>query len=241
MSNESNIDDDIAKLKAKFQQKKAKADAQSPLFTQESFYQQGFAPMSNQNGDSSMDDLLEQVRAQFHDNKSKQSNKSKSQSSSAPSNQASRMEMDELLKQVKAEFEQPQKSESPSSKSIQRNSNSSLDDFLTQVRGEFKDKQQRLEFPTNSSDEDLFAEVKSNFEVKESATANKSYEQTIDDVRHEEQQRQRQKKALRTQAQKWLKKLNPHSDEGIWFEEFAYSYPSRLEAAMDYLQALGEI
>ena len=237
MSNESNIDDDIAKLKAKFQQKKAKADAQSPLLTQESFYQQGFAQMSNQNGDSSMDDLLEQVRAQFQEQKS---NKSKSQSSSAPSNQASRLEMDDLLEQVRAEFEQPQKPESSSSSSTHRNSNSSLEDFLTQVRGEFKDKQQRLEFQKNSSDEDLFADVKSNFEVKQSATANKSYEQTIDDVRHEEQQRQRQEKALRTQAQKWLKNLNPHSDEGIWFEEFAYSYPSRLEAAMDYLQALGE-
>ena len=237
MSNESNIDDDIAKLQAKFQQKKAKADAQSPLSTQDSFYHQGFAQMSNQNGDSSMDDLLEQVRAQFQEQKS---NKSKSQSSSASSNQASRMEMDELLEQVKAEFEQPQKPESSSSNSTHSNSNSSLEDFLTQVRGEFKDKQQRLEFQANSSDEDLFAEVKSNFEVKESATANKSYEQTIDDVRHEEQQRQRQEKALRTQAQKWLKNLNPHSDEGIWFEEFAYSYPSRLEAAIDYLQALGE-
>ena len=237
MSNESNIDDDIAKLQAKFQQKKAKADAQSPLSTQDSFYHQGFAQMSNQNGDSSMDDLLEQVRAQFQEQKS---NQGKSQSSSAPSNEASRMEMDDLLEQVKAEFEQPQKSESSSSNSTHSNSNSSLEDFLTQVRGEFKDKQQRLEFQANSSDEDLFAEVKSNFEVKESATANKSYEQTIDDVRHEEQQRQRQEKALRTQAQKWLKNLNPHSDEGIWFEEFAYSYPSRLEAAIDYLQALGE-
>ena len=237
MSNESNIDDDIAKLQAKFQQKKAKADAQSPLSTQDSFYHQGFAQMSNQNGDSSMDDLLEQVRAQFQEQKS---NKSKSQSSSASSNQASRMEMDELLEQVKAEFEQPQKPESSSSNSTHSNSNSSLEDFLTQVRGEFKDKQQRLEFQKNSSDEDLFADVKSNFEVKQSATANKSYEQTIDDVRHEEQQRQRQEKALRTQAQKWLKNLNPHSDEGIWFEEFAYSYPSRLEAAIDYLQALGE-
>ena len=237
MSNESNIDDDIARLQAKFQQKKAQADFQSPLFNQDSFYQQGFAQMSNQNGDSSMDDLLEQVRAQFQEKKGNQGN---SQSSSAPSNQASRMEMDELLEQVRAEFEQPQKPESSSSNSTQRNSNSSLEDFLTQVRGEFKDKQQRLEFQGNSSDEDLFAEVKSNFEVKQSATANRNYEQTIDDVRHEEQQRQRQEKALRTQAQKWLKNLNPHSDEGIWFEEFAYSYPSRLEAAMDYLQALGE-
>jgi hypothetical protein len=151
------------------------------------------------------------------------------------------MEMDELLEQVRAEFKQPQNSESSSSNSTQGNSTSSLEDFLTQVRGEFKDKKQRLEFQNNSSDEDLFAEVKSNFEVKQSATDNKSYEQTIDDVRHEEQQRQRQEKALRTQAQKWLKNLNPHSDEGIWFDEFAYSYPSRLEAAMDYLQALGEI
>lgn len=34
------------------------------------------------------------------------------------------------------------------------------------------------------------------------------------------------------QANEWLKKLDPLSGEGLWFEEFAKNYPSRLEAAI---------
>jgi len=34
------------------------------------------------------------------------------------------------------------------------------------------------------------------------------------------------------EANEWLKKLDPLSGEGLWFEEFAKNYPSRLEAAI---------
>lgn len=43
---------------------------------------------------------------------------------------------------------------------------------------------------------------------------------------------------LAKQAQQWLKTLNSSSEEGVWFEEFACGYGSRLEAAIDYLEAL---
>ncbi len=43
---------------------------------------------------------------------------------------------------------------------------------------------------------------------------------------------------LTEQATAWLKALKPRSEEGKWFEEFACNYESRLEAALDYLEAL---
>lgn len=39
-------------------------------------------------------------------------------------------------------------------------------------------------------------------------------------------------------AQQWLRQIQPTTEEGLWFEEFAHHYPSRLEAALDYLSAL---
>jgi type IV secretory pathway VirB10-like protein len=62
----------------------------------------------------------------------------------------------------------------------------------------------------------------------------------LEKQRQEEQRQQRKKQALRQQAQEWLKKLNPRSEEGRWFEEFSYSYESKLEAAIHYLEALRE-
>jgi hypothetical protein len=42
--------------------------------------------------------------------------------------------------------------------------------------------------------------------------------------------------ALKNQAEDWLKKLDPFSAEGLWFERFAEGYSSKLEAAIEYLQ-----
>ncbi|MDJ1176924.1 salt stress protein, Slr1339 family [Roseofilum capinflatum] len=54
----------------------------------------------------------------------------------------------------------------------------------------------------------------------------------------EEKLRRQQRKALTPRAREWLARLDPYSDEGFWFESFAQGYGDRLEAALDYLQAL---
>ncbi len=53
--------------------------------------------------------------------------------------------------------------------------------------------------------------------------------------------RQQRRTALVTQAQQWLQQLNPSTEEGRWFEDFACSYESPLEAAIDYLEALQDV
>lgn len=45
-------------------------------------------------------------------------------------------------------------------------------------------------------------------------------------------------KVLEQRAQAWLDELDPYSDEGLWFTEFAASYPSALVAAIEYLRSL---
>lgn len=42
------------------------------------------------------------------------------------------------------------------------------------------------------------------------------------------------------QAQVWLKKLDKNSDEGYWFDQFAFKYSSRIDAAIEYLQVVNE-
>ncbi len=58
-----------------------------------------------------------------------------------------------------------------------------------------------------------------------------------------EQVRQGQLKAkrqegLKKEAKSWLKNLDPLSSEGLWFERFAEGYPSKLDAAVEYLQSM---
>jgi phage-related minor tail protein len=95
------------------------------------------------------------------------------------------------------------------------------------------------------------AQVRAEFEEQDRAEGLKRQQQQREEQLRKEQQlreeqlrveqrRQRQREALSQEAIEWLKNLNPHSEEGLWFEEFAYAYPSKLEAAIDYLQALRE-
>jgi hypothetical protein len=56
-----------------------------------------------------------------------------------------------------------------------------------------------------------------------------------------EQLKQQRRAALHSAAQTWLHQLKPNSDEGRWFAEFACNYDTKLEAAIDYLEALQEV
>ncbi|PZV18258.1 MAG: hypothetical protein DCF20_04175 [Pseudanabaena sp.] len=49
-------------------------------------------------------------------------------------------------------------------------------------------------------------------------------------------QQNKDREAISKTATEWLKKLDPLDGEGLWFEEFAKNYPSRLEAAIALLQ-----
>lgn len=145
----------------------------------------------------------------------------------------------------------------------------SIDDLLAELRAEYEQKDQpkavKKEQPlpkeqpkpqppqaaspqphirpknTMRSPEDmLLSELRAEFDVQDRAEEIKRQEQLKEEQRRQQQIQAQKRQALRRQAELWLKQLNPRSAEGLWFEEFAYSYPSKLEAAIDYLQALQE-
>lgn len=75
--------------------------------------------------------------------------------------------------------------------------------------------------------------------MRDSFIQNRAIErQKREAAEREEKLRRQQREALKPRAKEWLARLDPYSDEGFWFESFAQGYGDRLEAALDYLQAL---
>ncbi|GFE69707.1 salt stress protein, Slr1339 family [Chroococcus sp. FPU101] len=164
-------------------------------------------------------------------------------------------ELDDLLSQLKAEYtnqEEPQsmtKSPIIPSKTTPKPTCSSVDNLLTQLKGEIKDNQPQ---PTTSKktsshsrftspvEPNLFQELRSEYQDKDQIEAERQQQEIKEKQRLNEQRDQKKQKALKEKAQNWLKQLNSKSDEGKWFEEFSYSYDSKIEAAMQYLEALRE-
>ncbi|PPS44091.1 salt stress protein, Slr1339 family [Chroococcidiopsis sp. TS-821] len=92
----------------------------------------------------------------------------------------------------------------------------------------------------------LLAQIDATPHRKIAPPANKSTKSTSDiehilseikvDYAQKESELEQQKAKERYQrAIAWLKTLDPLSSEGLWFEQFAAKYPSKIAAAVDYL------
>ena len=141
----------------------------------------------------------------------------------------------------------------------------SIDDLLAQVKAEYSDsppnqtqsaKQQNPQpsppAPSSSGSsttrpissagiDGLLAELGSEYQEQDRLETAKQREREAQARRQQEQQRQQQRQALKQTAQTWLKNLDRHTGEGLWFTEFAQGYACELEAAIDYLEALKEV
>jgi hypothetical protein len=84
----------------------------------------------------------------------------------------------------------------------------------------------------------LLAEIKSQYEVQDAIAQEARQQQLAAEQQRQAQAQQARRAALTRTAQDWLQNLDPLSTEGLWFNQFAEQYPSRLEAAIDYLAAL---
>ncbi len=84
--------------------------------------------------------------------------------------------------------------------------------------------------------DNLLEEVKADFSERDAAQEARR-QQKIEQERIRQAQLQvKQLEAVKNQAQEWLTKLDPFSPEGLWFERFTEGYPSKLEAAIEYLK-----
>lgn len=155
--------------------------------------------------------------------------------------------IDDLLAQVKAEYQEPEQAKQPKKQPLFHEDEFKSPPPISQTYQTPPSTQNWL----SSADEGLLSELKAEFEEQARAEQLKRQQQLREEQLKKEQQlreehlrtqhrEHRRREALAEEATEWLKKLEPRSEEGRWFEEFSYSYSSKLEAAIDYLQALRE-
>ena len=145
--------------------------------------------------------------------------------------------IDDLLAQIKSEYQQKdnpgQQKKQPPAK-IEKAIDPKLPNLTPPTTPV------RKSFSPSSPEDALLSQMKAEFAEHDKAEELRRQEQIKEEKIRQERIKQQQRQALTKEAEAWLKKLNPRSSEGLWFEEFAYSYSSKLEAAIDYLQALKE-
>jgi hypothetical protein len=142
---------------------------------------------------------------------------------------------DDLLASLERELQSKREKKSPAG-------DTSTDEFLSSLQAEFQSQQtaKRLspehQPPVNRELEELERQL----QRKQQGQSTSLPSQNIEVIQNQELEKQRRQNLLTRKAEQWLRNLDPHSDEGLWFEQFSGGYESRLAAAIDYLQGLGE-
>ncbi|MBF2056758.1 MAG: hypothetical protein IGQ45_05925 [Cyanobacterium sp. T60_A2020_053] len=205
--------------------------------------------MSAQNNS---DDLLNQIEQQFKQKKVSNypQNKTKNEDSldhiieDLSKKKSANEESSDLLSDIENKFKQNQ----PTSK--QKNN----DNLLSEIENKYQRQSQKSSFVEENLN-NISQKVAQKVAQKQKKT--KITEKSFEEIKREELAKQRQAKAeakrqeeeakitaqkreqLKQKAEKWLKNLDPTSDEGFWFSQFAMSYDSPLQAAIEYLQVMG--
>ncbi|NEP01435.1 MAG: hypothetical protein F6K58_22815 [Symploca sp. SIO2E9] len=146
--------------------------------------------------------------------------------------------IDELLAQIKSEYQEEKQAKQSKKKPLYEQvcEQKQLQSKPPQMPiSPIQNRQKTLD---SAAEDKLLAEVKAEFQELDRAKQLKIEQYQRQKKCEEEQRLTKQRKALTQQASEWLKNLDIDSEEGLWFEEFAYNYSSKLEAAIDYLQVL---
>ncbi|WP_044291393.1 salt stress protein, Slr1339 family [Rivularia sp. PCC 7116] len=85
--------------------------------------------------------------------------------------------------------------------------------------------------------DNILAEIKQETEEKQLLEEQQKQQKLEEERIEKEKIKANNLEALKRKAQDWLNKLEPLSPEGIWFESFSKNYPSKLEAAIEYLNS----
>lgn len=189
--------------------------------------------------DNNMDDLLAQLKTEFEPKPDKKSNQTSANSSTPTPDSATKPSIVEQLEQLSRELESGRgRTESPEPAA---NSARSKEDVRSaaQARQQLNAAIDRAYQAQERIREEKLAEIKRQEQAK-IAEEQRRQEEAIALQKRAELRERKRKEALREKAKQWLKTLNPRSEEGQWFEEFSYSYEDKLQAAVDYLEAMRE-
>ena len=198
-----------------------------------------------------MDDLLAQLKQEFEPKRNAQSkvNHSSARKSHQPPRKAgSSKPIEEMLDELRIELESGNRPNRPSSNQSKTSSpanSQATSNIVNNTRNAHKYRErlnllieQDYQMQARKREAKL-AEIRRQEEAR-LAEEKRRQQEMIEAQRREELRERRRKEALQEKAKQWLKNLNPRSEEGKWFEEFSYSYENKLQAAIDYLEAMRE-
>lgn len=140
-------------------------------------------------------------------------------------------EIEDLLAQMKAEYQKKDNPDNPpsvTSPSPTQEKAHPLQEFS-------------VNSPSASSTDGILKALAQENQEREKQEIIRRQQQAAARQETEVLKQKRKREALAKKAQQWLDKLDANSEEGRWFEDFSYAYDSRLEAAITYLDALGEV
>ena len=191
-----------------------------------------------------MDDLLAQLKTEFEPS-SRTSNRNRAVEKSPPPQSTDKRTLAQLLDELGKEIESGRLRPD---RELDRDSTPSK-----QVRNSAKQRDREAYPEGHRLNASIDADYRKQAQIREAKLAEikrqqqarieeqKRRERELIEARKREELRERRRKeAMREKAQQWLKNLNSRSEEGQWFEEFSYSYEDKLQAAIDYLEAMRE-
>ena len=138
-------------------------------------------------------------------------------------------ELDDHLAAIEAQFQQ-KSTQSPTTPAVPEH------DPLAEMLQALEQDQLSHQLKQSQKNQEICQAIAEVIENKRQTRINTAHNAKA--IAAEEKKKQEQRKQIRQKAEQWLQNLDPISNEGMWFDEFAETYNSRLDAAMDYLMAL---
>jgi hypothetical protein len=188
---------------------------------------------------NNLDDLLNDLKAKYN----------ASDSSTSSQNDSSKIE--NLLDEAKSELKTNKMSGETNLNQVTQYK-SQVEESLDVIKEQYKQKHNSQDSAAiktthiaknQTQFNESFESIKAQYQQKQKnqqAQDELIYNRNKQEIIIQEQQKQLQHKQLVQQAEKWLANLDPLSDEGMWFNELAELYSSRLEAAINYLSTLNK-
>ncbi|MGD1912314.1 MAG: salt stress protein, Slr1339 family [Rivularia sp. (in: cyanobacteria)] len=141
--------------------------------------------------------------------------------------------IDKLLSELKTEYQQPANSPESKIEEVDRLKKAKTEKLDSSV---LSSSLFASSSPKKDAIDSILSEIKQDFEEKQLLDEQQKQQEIENERIRQEKLKEIQVEALKNKAKEWLEKLEPLSQEGLWFESFAQNYPSKLEAAIEYLQ-----
>lgn len=147
--------------------------------------------------------------------------------------------IDKLLSQIKADDGEPAKIAKPQPKTPPLAPSSDIDNLLAEVHADFAKPATSKSFKNDPPVVDnILSQVKASYKEQDQERSPLALHSVQSQIKQQQLQAEQLKQieTLKIRAKSWLKQLDPLSTEGLWFERFAEGYPTKLAAAINYLQ-----